>query len=77
MKIAKKIPIPVNVGSGRPRKKYRFDLLNEVGDSFFIEGVEAKNSVYSNLNSYNKKSKHPIKITIRTEETGIRIWRIK
>ncbi len=76
MKIAKKIPIP-GKGSGRPRTKYRFDLLKEVGNSFFIEGDNVKHSIYSSLASYNRKSNHPINITIRSETNGIRVWRIE
>lgn len=76
MKVAKKIKIPSGTGSGRPRTKYKFDLLKEVGDSFFIEG-DVKHSIYSSLKSYNTKAKTPIKITIRTVSDGIRVWRIK
>jgi hypothetical protein len=74
--VAKKIKIPSGVGSGRPRTKYKFDLLKEVGDSFFIDG-NVKHSIYSSLAKYNLKAKTPIKITIRTESTGVRVWRIK
>lgn len=76
MKIAKKIPIP-STGSGRPRSKYKFELLKEIGDSFFVEGAKGKHSVYSSLASYNRKSTEPISITIRSEDNGIRVWRIQ
>lgn len=78
MKVTNKIPVPDNVGRGKPRTRFPFSLLEKIGDSFFVEGVGAKDSVYTSLRSYNKSiAKKPIRITIRAEHNGIRVWRIR
>lgn len=49
----------------------------KVGDSFFIEGRDKKNGIYSCLASFNKRNaEEAIKITIRMEPKGVRVWRI-
>jgi hypothetical protein len=80
MKVAKNKPIPKKGGVGRKRTVFKFDLLKEVGDSILIKGdsISLRQTVYGSLLSYNKtKAKAEIKITIRTEASGIRVWRIK
>lgn len=75
MKVSKGIQIPKN-NRGKP-PKYPWAEL-KVGDSFFVKGIEKKHIMYSCLASYNKnKAKKPIKITLRVEGDGIRVWRIK
>jgi hypothetical protein len=77
MKVSKKIPIPKNA-AGRQRVRFPFQLLECIGDSFYVSGYGARHSVYSSLKSYNDKvAKTPIKITIKTERIGIRVWRIE
>lgn len=78
IKIDKKVPLPkVTSRTGRP-VKYPFDKL-KVGDSFFIEGnPKLKHSIYSCLNAYNaNRADIKIEITIRSEDNGVRVWRIK
>lgn len=76
MKIAKRKKIPEGSGMGRPGK-YPWHKL-KVGDSFFVSEVKKKHVMYSCLAAYNKnKAKKPIKITLRTEGEGIRVWRIE
>jgi hypothetical protein len=78
IKIDKKVPVPkANSRTGRP-VKYPFDKL-KVGDSFFIKGnPKLKHSIYSCLNAYNaNRADIKIEITIRSEDNGVRVWRIK
>lgn len=80
MKAAKNKPIPKIKGRGRKPVKWRFSLLENVGDSILVSGdpkVLTK-SVYSGLRSYNESiSPRYIKITMRSEDKGVRVWRTK
>jgi hypothetical protein len=49
----------------------------KVGDSFFLAGKGKKNGIYARLGNFNKRNKKALKITIRIEGDGIRVWRIK
>lgn len=73
IKVEKKRPLPEKK-RGAPGK-YPFKDLR-VGDSFLIPDKTKKNGIYSSLAHFNKKQRFPIKITIRIEEDGIRVWRI-
>ncbi len=73
IKVDKKKPIPERK-TGLP-SKYPFKEL-KVGDSFFIPDKAKKNGIYACLAHFNKKKAIPIKITIRIEGEGLRVWRI-
>lgn len=80
MKIEKGIDSPKNVTKGRAFI-YPFRQM-EVGDSFFVpfEGIE-KNRVRLRVNGswQSTKNYHNLDwiITMRCEESGVRVWRIK
>lgn len=73
IKVDKQKPIP-EMKRG-PVSKYPFKDL-KVGDSFLIPDKAKKNGIYSSLANFNKGRRNPIKITIRTEDQGLRVWRI-
>lgn len=75
IKIEKDKAIPATKRGPGARSKYPFKDL-KVGDSFLIPDKKKKNGIYSMLAAFNKKQAKPIKITIRVEEDGIRVWRI-
>lgn len=80
MRVSKKKPIPKSRRTVRNPIKWRFDLLKDIGDSILVSGDSKvlSKSVYSGLRAYNESiSPKAIKITMRSEESGIRIWRIK
>lgn len=69
-KVEKDVPVP-NSGRGR---KASYELPDmEIGDSFFIEGETSK---YLARLFYQKKKKK-YKLTARTMDGGVRIWRVK
>lgn len=72
MKVERKVEIP-------PRTKglkYPWDEL-KVGDSFFVDQKVTSNGMYSCAANYNRRAKKPIKISVRKEGNGIRVWRVK
>ena len=73
MKIDKDVPVPSSVGDksgrGRPRV-YPFGEM-EVGDSIFTESKGARNAAGHYAKYHGKK------FATRTENNGVRIWRIK
>lgn len=73
IKVEKKKPIPERK-AGVP-SKYPFKDL-KIGDSFLIPDKAKKNGIYSSLAHFNKGRSNPIKITIRIEGVGLRVWRI-
>lgn len=77
MRVAKKKVSEVRTGP--KRKKWRFDLLESVGDSILIKGDASvlSKSAYSSLGSYKRATGHDITITTSGEKKGLRIWRIK
>lgn len=62
-KIDTNIPIPAR------RCKYPLDTL-KVGDSFYIDDRNLRDTIYAQ-SKYRK-----VKVTIRNEGAGIRVWRI-
>lgn len=73
----KKMPPVHQPQSGRPNK-YPFEKM-KIGDSFFSGGINTRHSIYSSLRNYNSnfQTKVKIKISIRQEDNGVRVWRIK
>lgn len=69
--IEKGVPIPPSSGGGR-KPKYPWREM-KVGDSFFVEGepIKLRNSLYP------LATRHNIKLTIRTEGNGVRVWRVE
>jgi hypothetical protein len=68
-KIEKNVPIPKTSGRGR---KTTHDLPDmEVGDSFFVENESSR--YLAKL--FYQKNKKGYKLTARTENNGVRIWR--
>lgn len=61
---------------GPVRTRYQFQLLKKIGDSIYIQGIDAKKGVYSSLRTYNRGVSKPISITIRSEGDGIRVTKI-
>ena len=64
IKVEKGIPIP------GPREKYPWKKL-KIGESFFID------SKYGYSIAYTTGKRHKLKIAIRKEKQGYRVWRIK
>jgi hypothetical protein len=75
LKVDKNKGIPDKKRGPGGASKYPFKDL-KIGDSFLIPDKTKKNGIYSMLAAFNKKQSKPIKITIRMEEDGIRVWRI-
>lgn len=61
---------------GPKRSRYQFQLLKKIGDSIYIQGIDARKGVYSSLRTYNSGLKTPIHITMNAEGNGIRVWKI-
>lgn len=61
---------------GPKRSRYQFQLLKKIGDSIYIQGIDARKGVYSSLRTYNNGLKTPIHITMNVEGDGIRVWKI-
>lgn len=59
----------------RGKSKYPYEKMR-VGDSFEVTGKK-KSTVLWGATQWAKNNNKKWKFTIRTEETGIRIWRIK
>ena len=73
MKVEKGVEMPKR----KRESKYPWAKL-KVGDSFYVESANVtSNGMYSCVSTYNKKVKKPIKISVRKEGEGIRVWRIK
>lgn len=72
MKVERNVKIPTR----KRASKYPWSDL-KVGDSFFVHGAEKMYAMYAAVANYNKKLKKPIKITLRKEGDGVRVWRIK
>jgi hypothetical protein len=75
-KIEKDVPVP---GTYHHRAKYPFPEM-EVGDSFLVPyGGKPKRVVMNNVRSagsyYGKR--HGIRFVFRTEEGGVRTWRVE
>ncbi len=71
IKIDKNIPIPSPRGGSA--SMYPLDTM-EIGDSFFIGGVESR---LLQIRIMGKaQTKNPKKFTTRTVDGGIRCWRI-
>lgn len=68
-KIENNIPIPIQRYCKYPFK----DMI--IGDSFFVEGKS--NALLSIAKYFAKQHKLDWKFTVRKEENGTRIWRIK
>lgn len=68
IKIDKGIPVPPGKAPGRPR--YPLKFMN-IGDSFFeaTPGPSFRNTMYTMAGHYK------IKITVRSENGGFRVWR--
>jgi hypothetical protein len=69
IKVEKGIPIPArgsNRGSTYPYKQL------EVGDSFYVKG---KTAAKFSASAYNQARKAGIKVTVRNEKDGVRVWR--
>lgn len=62
------VPLPADAGT---RQKYPFGAL-EVGDSFFVAGVKSK-QISGTAAQYSRR--HGIKLIVRTEGDGVRVWR--
>ena len=74
MKIEKNIPIP----PGQRSSRYPWKEM-EVGDSFRIDGFSRKqfNSLMTCGCTWAKRNNPSVKFIVRTENTGIRVWRIE
>lgn len=68
--IEKGVPIPEITHAS----KYPFEKM-EVGDSFFVEGDEAKNRLYSSASVYSKRHGGKTKFVVRGVDGGARCWR--
>lgn len=73
MKIDKDIPIP---STRKWKGKYNFDLLNDSGDSIFIDINPSV--TYSNIRqaAYQFSRSNGFKVVTRKMEDGVRIWRV-
>ena len=67
IEIEKGIPVPAR---GR-KEKYPWSRL-EVEDSFFVAGAKTKRFAAAD----GARKKYGFKITIRTVDGGIRVWRV-
>lgn len=74
--VDKNIPIPESYKT-RP-DKFPFAQL-QIGDSFFIENVSKRFSIYANLRHFNERNQksNQIRVVQRREGNGVRIWRIE
>jgi hypothetical protein len=72
--------VPVR-GSKRPRPRYPWDLMTEVGDSFFIPMAEYDSKLYHKtmlaVRYRNGLAYNPQRFEIRYVEGGIRVWRVE
>ena len=74
-KIEKGVPIPkVPYGAKKKPEKYPF-LSMDVGDSFFIPGMESK-IVTAYISSWRRRVGNSKKFSVRTMDGGIRVWRV-
>lgn len=71
-KIEKNIPAPVK----NAKFKYPFEHM-EVGDSFFVPKKEVIGTRVSVAMNYYKKKNPKKAFMSRTDEAGVRVWRIK
>lgn len=74
-KIEKGIPV---ASDGRERQhKYPFAEM-EVGDSFFVDNVQSGDKTYVSISSASRGYgyRHNKKFKQRSENNGVRIWRI-
>lgn len=69
IKVEKGIPIPPK--GNNKASKYPYALL-EVGDSFFVKD---KNATKFSASAYIQARKLGIKITVRNDKGGVRVWR--
>ena len=69
VKIDKGIPVPPR-GNNRSTK-YPYQQL-EIGDSFYVKG---KTAAKFSASAYTQARKHGIKLTVRNEKDGVRVWR--
>ena len=68
------VPVPVN--TRRNRSKYPFDLM-EVGNSFHVDGdPRLVEGALRNVAYRWQKANPGVRFTIRSDETGARVWRI-
>lgn len=61
--------------------RFPFDKMKK-GDSFFIpasdqDPIRASSSVYSAARSFNNSHGTKIKVSVRRDEKGTRVWRIE
>jgi hypothetical protein len=68
IQVDKDIPVPTR----RSRTLYPYEEM-EVGDSFFLEDMPLQQVCNSNLRAAKRSGK---KFSARTEDGGVRVWRI-
>ena len=68
IQVDKDIPVPTR----RSRTLYPYEEM-EVGDSFFLEDMPLQQVCTSNLRAGKRSGK---KFSARTEDGGVRVWRI-
>lgn len=81
VKVERNIPIPnASVSSNTSRYHSVFDKMTRPGDSFKIgtkglkQAISNRGAIYIAAKSYAKD--HPgFAVTIRADETGLRVWR--
>jgi hypothetical protein len=74
IKIEKTVPMPRRTGPGAPFKYPWRDMA--VGDSFFVKN-QTTQQISSTARSWGERQTPPIKFSTRTENDGVRVWRIK
>ena len=68
-----KVDLDRNIPLPNPRQKYPYREMN-IGDSFFVEGASLQN--ICNQNYRNGKTLN-MSFIARSEDNGIRVWRVK
>ena len=71
MQIEKDIPAPTEPALGKDRSV--FDQM-EIGDSVFVEGEGTNGTTYSSARARGRRAGK--RFTARTQEGGVRIWRV-
>lgn len=79
MQVEDNIPIPVK---GNSRRKFKFEKLEKIGQSFLTpcgiaDNKRTTNLIYACFHQFEAKYQTGIEITCRAVKGGIRTWRTK
>ena len=73
IKVDKKVPHPGHYRAHGRNPKYPWREM-KVGDSFYVEGVKATTMI---SNAYQTGERLGMKFSVRKDDKGVRVWRMK